>query len=273
MIIHKSDNLVAKGSKNSEKMPVLFAGHGSPMNVIENNEFTKGWSLIAKLFPKPEAILCISAHWETKGTFVTEMENPKTIHDFGGFPKELYEVIYPAPGNPELADEIIEIVQKVKIETTEDWGLDHGCWSVLKRMYPEADVPVVQLGLDYNLSPMQHYELSKDLSPLRKKGVLILGSGNMVHNLGMINWGTSNEGFEWAEKANDIFKKLITDNEHEKLINYESLGKEAQLAIPTNEHFLPLLYVLALKEENEKVTFFNDKCVYGSLSMTSVFIN
>jgi len=257
---------------NSERMPVLFVGHGSPMNALEQNEFTDNWKAVTRSLPKPNAILCISAHWETKGTFVTAMEKPKTIHDFGGFSKALFDVQYPAPGNPELARETKSIVTKTQIGLNENWGLDHGAWSVIKVMFPEADIPVIQLSLNYNQDPQYHYDLAKQLSRLRNKGVLILGSGNMVHNLRILDWNKPESGFDWAQEANSKFKKLIFDNDHQQLINYRKLGREVELAVPTPEHFLPLLYALALKAENEEITFFNEKTVMGSISMTSVKI-
>jgi 4,5-DOPA dioxygenase extradiol len=253
-------------------MPILFIGHGSPMNAILDNEFSKSWQTIGKTLPKPNAILCISAHWETRGTFVTAMERPPTIHDFGGFPQELFNVQYPAPGSPEFASEIKNTITKTEVGLDNKWGLDHGCWSVLKHLYPKADVPVVQLSLAYDQSPQYHYELGKELSLLRKKGVLIIGSGNIVHNLRVIDWSNTNEEFEWAAKANEKLKKLISGNKHQNLINYQNLGKEVELSIPTPEHYLPLLYTLALKEENERVFFFNDKIVMGSISMVSLKI-
>ena len=255
------------------QMPVLFLGHGSPMNAIEDNEFSKGWQSIGNSLPKPEYILCISAHWETRGTYITATENPPTIHDFGGFPEELFRVQYPAKGSPELAMETGNTITKTVIGRDEKRGLDHGCWSVLKHMYPDADVPVVQLSLDYGKNPRYHYELGNELSPLRKKGVLIIGSGNMVHNLGIIDWRNPDGGYEWAEEENFKLKNLILENEHEQLINYNTSGKEAELAVPTPEHYLPLLYVLALKEKIENVFFFNDRTVLGSISMTSLLIN
>ena len=257
------------------KMPVLFLGHGSPMNAIEENEFVIGFRNIAKTIPRPGAILCVSAHWETRGTFVTAMEKPETIHDFGGFPQALYDVQYPAPGSPELAKDTKSIVKKTEVGLDEKWGLDHGAWSVIKHMYPEADVPVIQMSLDYYQTPQLHYDLAKELAPLRKKGVLIVGSGNMVHNLGLVAWdklSVSDYGFEWALEASDRMKRYILGNDHDQLIRYNSQGKVFELAIPTPEHYLPLLYALALKEENESVTLFNDKAVGGSLTMTSVVI-
>lgn len=268
-------NKMTQQFDNTEQMPVLFLGHGSPMNAIEENEFVQGWREIGKTLPKPIAVLCISAHWETRGTFVTAMEKPKTIHDFGGFPKELYDVQYPAPGNPELAKEIKDKLKKTEVGLDNNWGLDHGAWSVIKHLYPKADVPVIQMSLDYQQTPQYHYELAKELGSLRKKGVLIVGSGNMVHNLRMVDWRRLNEtdyGYDWALEASEKMKNFILSGDHKPLINYQSQGKEFNLAIPTPEHYLPLLYALALKEENEKVSLFNDKAVGGSLTMTSVKI-
>lgn len=260
---------------NTDLMPVLFVGHGNPMNAIEENEFVSGWRNIGKSIPTPNVILCISAHWVTRGTHVTAMEKPVTIHDFGGFPQELFEVQYPAPGSPELAKEIKNLVSKTVVGMDEKWGLDHGCWSVLRHIYPNADIPVVQLSLDYYQDAQYHYELAKELSSLRKKGVLIVGSGNLVHNLRMIAWDKFNEpeyAYDWASEALEKMKKQILANDHQSLINYKMQGEAFKLAIPTSEHYLPLIYTLALKEENEKVSFFNDKTVAGSLAMTSLLI-
>jgi len=256
-------------SQQDEKMPVLFVGHGSPMNAIEDNEFSKGWQEAARKISKPKAILCISAHWETKGTYVTAMEQPKTIHDFGGFPQELFNVQYPAAGNPKLAKETTTLVTKTPVGLDHNWGLDHGCWSVVKRMYPDADTPVLQFSLDYTQPPAFHYELGKELNSLRKKGVLIIGSGNIVHNLRMINFQNP-QGYDWAIEFNEKLKKNILSGNHDNIINYTSLGSEAKLAVPTLEHYLPLLYTLGLQEKNENVTLFNDKVLMGSASMTSV---
>lgn len=258
-----------------EKMPVLFLGHGSPMNAIEENEFVNGFRTIALEIPKPTAILCISAHWETRGTYVTAMEKPTTIHDFGGFPKELFEVQYPAPGSPSLAKETQSLINKTSVGLDDKWGLDHGAWSVIKHLYPKADVPVVQMSLDYNQSPQSHYDLAKEITSLREKGVLILGSGNMVHNLRMLAWDKLHEpeyGFDWALEAGEKMKKFILSGDHKQLINFRSQGKAFDLAIPTPEHYLPLLYTLALQEKNDEVKVFNDKAVAGSLSMASVKI-
>jgi 4,5-DOPA dioxygenase extradiol len=268
-------NKIIEPFGSTDKLPVLFLGHGSPMNAIEENEFVQGFRNIGREIPKPNAVLVVSAHWETKGTFVTAMEKPKTIHDFGGFPKELYEVQYPAPGNPELAKETKSIIKKTDIGLDLNWGLDHGAWSVVKHLYPNADVPVIQMSLDYTQYPQYHYDLAKELRSLRKKGVLIIGSGNMVHNLSMVDWRRLDEvdyGYDWALEASEKMKKFILSGDYEQLINYQSQGKEFNLAVPTPEHYLPLLYALALKDESEEVTLFNDKAVGGSLTMTSVKI-
>lgn len=268
-------NKMTEPLSKTDKMPVLFLGHGSPMNAIEENEFVVGFRNIAKEIPKPNAILCISAHWETKGTFVTAMEKPTTIHDFGSFPKELFEVQYPAPGNPSLAKETKALITKTEVGLDDKWGLDHGAWSVIKHLYPNADIPIIQMSLDYSQSPQYHYELAQQIKSLRKKGVLVIGSGNMVHNLRMLAWDKLNAaeyGFDWAIEANDKMKKYILSGDHKQLINFRSQGKAFDLAIPTPEHFLPLLYSLALKDENDQVSLFNDKAVAGSLTMTSVKI-
>ncbi len=263
-----SENL----STQETKTPVLFIGHGSPMNGIENNEFSEQWVKMGRELTAPKAVLCISAHWFTRGTFVTAMENPQTIHDFGGFPKQLFDVQYPAPGDPVLAKETASLVHKTLVGLDHEWGLDHGTWSVVRRMFPEAKIPVLQLSIDYTKGPQFHYELAKELSSLRRKGVLIIGSGNMVHNLGILNWNLTDSGYDWAIEMNDTFKNLIAKGDHTPLINYESLGKAAKLSIPTPEHYLPLIYTLGLKEESESVSFFNDKTLMGSISMTSVKI-
>lgn len=260
---------------STDKMPVLFLGHGSPMNAIEENEFVQGFRKVGKEIQKPAAVIVVSAHWETSGTYVTAMEMPRTIHDFGGFPRELYEVEYPAPGDPELAEETRSIIKSTEVGLDDKWGLDHGAWSVVKHMYPEADIPVIELSLDYRQPPQYHYELARELSPLRSKGVLIIGSGNMVHNLRMVDWRRLDEidyGYDWANEASEKMKKYIISGDHKQLINYHSQGREFELAVPTPEHYLPLLYVLALKDKNEEVSLFNDKAVAGSLTMTSVKI-
>lgn len=259
---------------NTASMPVLFLGHGSPMNAIEENGFVLGFRNIAKNIPKPKAILCISAHWETNGTFVTAMANPRTIHDFGGFPQALFDVQYPAPGSPELANETKNLIKNTEVELDTQWGLDHGAWSVIKQMYPEASIPVIQMSIDYTKSPQYLYELAQQIKSLRQKGVLIMGSGNIVHNLRMVDWKRLNEnfGFDWAIEANETMKKYILSNNHQQLINFKSQGKAFDLAIPTPEHYLPLLYALALKSEQDEIELFNDKPVAGSLTMTSIKI-
>lgn len=259
----------------TKKMPVLFLGHGSPMNAIEENEFVRGFRNIGKDIPTPKAILIISAHWETKGTLVTAMQKPRTIHDFGGFPQALFDVHYPAPGSPELANETKRLIKKVQVGLDESWGLDHGAWSVVKHLYPKADVPIIQMSIDYTQGAQYHYDLAKELSSLRKKGILIIGSGNMVHNLGMVAWdklNTDSYGYDWAIEANDKMKHFILSDNHQPLIHFKSQGRAFDLAIPSPEHYLPLLYTLALKESNEQASFFNDKPVGGSLTMTSVKI-
>lgn len=259
----------------TEKMPVLFLGHGSPMNAIEENEFVNGFRTIAKNIPKPKAILVISAHWETKGTFVTAMDKPRTIHDFGGFPKALFDVQYPAPGSPDLARETQSIIKSTSVGLDEKWGLDHGAWSVVKHLYPNADVPVIQMSIDYSQGGQYHYDLAKQLATLRKKGILIVGSGNMVHNLGMVAWdklNASEYGYDWAIEASDKMKKYILNGDHQALINFKSQGKAFDLAIPSPEHYLPLIYSMALKETNETMSIFNDKAIAGSLTMTSLKI-
>lgn len=263
---------ISESFEPSPLMPVLFLGHGSPMNAIEDNAFSREWRKLGQTLPKPNAIVCVSAHWETPGTFVTAMPKPKTIHDFGGFPKELFAVEYPAPGSLAIAEETKKAITMATVGLDHEWGLDHGCWSVIMHMYPKADIPIIQLSLDYRKDPAYHYELGQQLQALRKKGVMIIGSGNMVHNLGIMDWRNANGGYEWAVKANDMFKNLISNSDHKSLINYSKLGKEIQLSIPSPEHYLPLLYILALKNEKEKVTYFNDQEVYGSLSMTSLLI-
>jgi 4,5-DOPA dioxygenase extradiol len=259
-------------SSSESKMPLLFVGHGSPMNAIEDNEFSKRWQQMGKEIPLPTAVLCISAHWLTSGTYVTAMEHPKTIHDFGGFPQALFNVQYPAPGNTTLASEISNLVKFTNVGLDHDWGLDHGTWSIVKHMYPEANIPVLQLSIDYRKPAQFHYNLALELSALRKKGVLIIGSGNMVHNLGMIAWNKLNEpeyGFDWAHEMNDTFKKNIAGRNFQPLINYERLGTAAKLAIPTPDHYFPMIYSLGLIEKDDEVSFFNDKAVGGSLTMTS----
>lgn len=256
----------------TQKMPVLFLGHGSPMNAIEENEFIASFRQLGKEVIKPKIILCISAHWETKGTKVTAMQNPPTIHDFGGFPQALFDVQYPAPGSPELARVTKEIITKTDVELDTHWGLDHGAWSVIKHMYPNADVPVIQLSLDYTKPPKYHYELAQQLETLRHKGVLIVGSGNVVHNLRKVKWDKLNDAYawDWAEETNEKIKSFIVDGNHQALIDYGKQGSSFALSIPTPEHYLPLIYILGLKDKKESIDLFNDKTVGGSIGMLSL---
>ena len=268
-------NKLAEGLDTTQKMPVLFLGHGSPMNAIEENEFVRGFRSVGDEIQRPNAILCISAHWETRGTYVTAMSDPRTIHDFGGFPQKLFDVQYPAPGSPELAKETRELISTTDVGLDHKWGLDHGAWSVIKHLYPKADIPVIQMSIDFTKPASYHYELAREINSLRNKGVLIIGSGNMVHNLGMVAWSKLNEefAFDWAAEASEKMKNYILSDDHQPLIDFKSQGKAFDLAIPTPEHYLPLLYALALKEDDECITLFNDKPVAGSLTMTSLKID
>lgn len=260
---------------NTERMPVLFLGHGSPMNAIEENQFVKGFRDIATKLPKPKAILCVSAHWFTSGTKVTAMDMPRTIHDFGGFPKELYDVQYPAKGDPALAAETKTLLAPTVVELDEKWGLDHGAWSVIKHLYPNADVPVIQLSIDYTKPPQYHYDLAKQLAVLRNKGILIIGSGNIVHNLGLVdfrNFDKDDYGYDWAIEARASVNNYLQTGNYQPLIDYHQQSKAFQLAIPTPDHYLPLLYTLGAQQKSETLYLFNDKLVAGSLSMTSVMV-
>jgi len=264
-------NLTGSLKVDGDLMPVLFIGHGSPMNGIEANEFSEKWADIGRTMPVPKAVIVVSAHWFTRGTAVTAMNNPQTIHDFGGFPQALFNVQYPAPGSPELAAETAKLITSTEVVLDHDWGLDHGAWTVLTHMFPLADIPVLQLSIDYTKNPKEHYDLAKELYQLRKKGVLIMSSGNMVHNLRMLNWEMINGGgYDWALEMNDVFKNLIMNRDHQPLINWQNLGTSGKLSIPTPEHYLPLLYTLGLQNDKEEVSIFNDKAVGGSLTMTSV---
>jgi len=251
----------------ASRMPALFIGHGSPMNAVEDNEFSRAWSKAGRSLPRPKAILCISAHWETKGTQVTAMEKPKTIYDFYGFPPELYAVQYPAAGSPNLARRIQELVKPVEVVQDLSWGLDHGAWSVLCRLFPQADVPVVQLSLDRSISPQAHYDLGQQLGALRKEGILIVGSGNVVHNLGRIAW--EDTALDWANEFDDAVRNWILAGDHEALIRYQAQGPLAALAINSAEHYKPLLYVLGAARPGESVHFFVEKVTLGSISMRS----
>ena len=261
---------------SSDRMPVLFLGHGSPMNAIEENEFVKGFREIAKTLPQPKAILCVSAHWYTRGSKVTAMQNPPTIHDFGGFPRELFEVQYPAPGDPELAGQTKDLLHPTLVELDEKWGLDHGAWSVIKHLYPDANVPVIQVSIDYTKPMAWHYRLASQLVTLREKGILIIGSGNIVHNLRMVdfaNFNRDNYGYDWAIEARALINGWIMSGDYQSLLQDQPENKALQLAIPTPEHYLPLIYSLGLQQKGEGVSIFNDKLLAGSLSMTSLKID
>lgn len=257
--------------RSSEPMPVLFVGHGSPMNAIEENEFTESWKQLGETMPKPQAILCISAHWETRGTYLTAMDKPRTIHDFGGFPKPLYEVEYPAAGFPELAASISQDVANVGLDRQE-WGFDHGSWSVIRHIYPEANIPMLELSIDHFMKPERHYELAQELAYLRSKGVLIVGSGNIVHNLREVNWYDENAEADWALEVREKVNTAILNQDHQFLIDFRKQNSAFQRAIPTAEHYLPMLYALALQTPKDQVRLFNDKIVMGSLSMTGIYI-
>lgn len=259
----------------TERMPVLFLGHGSPMNAIEENQFVRGFREISKKIPTPNAILCISAHWFTKGTFVTSGEIQKTIHDFYGFPPELFAVQYPAKGNPALAKETVELLSPNPVIETDSWGLDHGAWSVIRHLYPEANIPVIQMSIDYTKSAQYHFELAEKLSKLRDKGILIIGSGNIIHNLRLIDWrniNTVGAGWDWAIEARAKTNEWILDGNYQNLIHFEKHGTALQNAVPTPDHYLPLIYTLGLKKKTEEISLFNDELIGGSLSMTSVRI-
>ncbi len=260
-------------SEEDYTYPVLFIGHGSPMNGIEDNNFSQQWKKQVEHLPTPKAVLVISAHWLTRGTYITAMEQPKTIHDFGGFPQELFDVQYKAPGSPLVAEQTKNLITSTSVGLDHEWGLDHGTWTVVRHMYPNAYVPVLQLSIDYNQPAQYHYELAKQLKELRKMGVLIIGSGNMVHNLGKVAWNKLNEpnyGYDWAIEAHELFKKLVQEKNHQSLIDYQKLGSSVALAIPTPDHYYPLIYTLGVSDEKDNIALFNDELVGGSLNMTSV---
>jgi len=258
--------------RRSERMPVLFVGHGSPMNAIEDNRWSRAWTEIGATLRRPSAILCVSAHWETKGVMVTAMDRPQTIHDFYGFPDALQNKLYPAPGAPALAKATAEQVKKATVGLDYAWGFDHGTWSVLAKMYPRADIPVFQLSLDATRAPAWHYELGAELKDLRDRGVLIMGSGNIVHNLRRLSRQRPDAGFEWAIEFDAKIKELIDKGDHRGIVDYPKLGPAAQLSVPTNEHYLPLLYALAAKDGKDAVTYFNDATTMGGISMRSLVI-
>jgi len=255
---------------NDKIMPALFVGHGSPMNAIEDNEFSKAWEKIGAELPKPKAILCISAHWFVNELAITAMEKPKTIHDFYGFPKELYDVKYPAPGAPQPAEETHKLLIDKEAGLNMDWGLDHGTWSVLCRMFPEAAIPTYQLSINSSMPPEYHFEIGKRIKAFRSKGVLIIGSGNIVHNLPMMK--SDNTPYEWAVEFDNKSEQLIYDRDFESLVNYHNLGKEALLSIPTPDHYFPLLYILGAASKDEEINFFAEGLTLGSISMRSLRI-
>lgn len=254
------------------RMPLLFVGHGSPMNGIEDNVYVQGWEKLGKSIPKPLAILSVSAHWLTHGTEVHIAEKPRTIHDFWGFPKELYDIVYQCPGSPNYAEAAKEIITGTSVHRDNDWGIDHGTWIVLHRMYPDANIPTFQMSIDMTRSHKEHYELAKELARLRKRGVLILGSGNIVHNLGEIDFNENAQIFPWAADFDGTAKDLLMQRDHAALMNYEKLGHAAALAIPTPEHYWPLLYILGLQEDDEGVSFPIEGIAHGSISMRCVLI-
>jgi 4,5-DOPA dioxygenase extradiol len=253
-------------------MPVLFVGHGSPMNAIQDNRWGRGWAEIGARLDRPDAIVCVSAHWQTRGVMVTAMDHPKTIHDFYGFPDELQNMQYPAPGSPTLARKARDEIKSTTVALDQTWGLDHGTWSVLVKMFPRADIPVIQLSLDATRSPAEHFELGKELKALRRHGVLIVGSGNIVHNLRRVSREHADEGFHWAIEFDMKVTELVDKGDHQALIDYQKLGPAAQLSVPTNEHYLPLLYALALRDPTDPVRYFNDATTMGSISMRSLLI-
>ncbi len=257
-------------SETSAKMPVLFVGHGNPMNVIEDNEFSRAWAEAGKSLPKPRAILCVSAHWVTRGTLVTAMDRPRTIYDFYGFPPEMYELRYDAPGSSDLAEQVRRIIKNTEVKPDLDWGLDHGTWTVLARMFPKADVPVIQMSLDANIEPQKHYDIARQMKELRREGVLIVGSGNIVHNLRMARFDDS--AYDWAVEFDQRIANWVEQNDHEPIIHFEGGDQAASLAINSAEHYVPLLYSLALKDEDDSVSFFAEKVMGGSISMRSVKI-
>jgi len=256
----------------SHRQPAVFAGHGSPMYALEPNRYTAAWAELGKSLKRPDAVLVISAHWVTRGVWVTAMTKPKTIHDFGGFPQALFDIQYPAPGSPALADRVTELLNVPVVLEENEWGIDHGAWSVLKYLYPDADVPIVQLSLDGSKSAREHYELAKLLRPLRDENILILASGNVVHNLRTIDWHDNVEPAHWAKDFNAFFSSEMLANHHESLINWETYGDAAHLSIPTPEHYWPALYTLALQEEDERAKIYIDGIEMSSIGMLGFLI-
>lgn len=268
---HQTWQKLLGGFENTDKMPLLFVGHGNPMNAVLDNSFSKTWKEIGQKIGTPKAILSISAHWLTRGkTMVTAMEQPRTIHDFGGFPDVLFEQQYNAPGSPDMAKATIEMVRKTHIEADENWGLDHGTWSVLLPMFPEANIPVFQISIDYNRPPQYHFELAAELNKLRKKGVLIMGSGNLVHNLQRMRM--NGQTYDWAIEFDTKMKDFIDDRNFQAVVDFQQLGTLANLAHPTYDHFLPLIYSLGLIDNDDEIHYFNDSFDLGSVSMRSLLV-
>lgn len=266
------EKLINQFEEIDTTLPALFIGHGSPMNGIEINDFSQTWARLGAEIPTPKAVLCISAHWLTKGTAVTAMTYPRTIHDFGGFPRELFEVEYPAPGQPSLAASTRQLLNEIELGLDYQWGFDHGSWSVTRQMYPEANIPMLQLSIDYNKPADYHYRLAKALAPLRRQGVLIIGSGNIIHNLGIMDFSMKAGGYDWAIELNEQIRKNLEQRNHDYFVNYQNMGKAASLAIPTPDHFYPLLYILGLQNQQESQEIFNDSLIGGSISMTGLYI-
>lgn len=260
------------GLPETPLMPALFVGHGSPLNGVEDNVYSRGWATLGQSLPHPKAILAISAHWLTEGTYVHVAKVPRTIHDFSGFPKELYDLTYPTQGAPECAQMTKELITSARVLSDNDWGIDHGTWIVLHHMYPYADIPTFQLSIDMSKPSQFHYELGRELSALRKKGVLIMGSGNIVHNLGRIDFNENAPTFDWAGTFDEKVKTLVQNGDHSALIHYEKLGGDAMLAVPTPDHYWPLLYILGLQQNNEEITFPIEGMTHGSISMRSIQI-
>jgi 4,5-DOPA dioxygenase extradiol len=257
----------------AKPMPAIFFGHGNPMNTLLDNDYTKGWAAIGTAIPRPKAVLCVSAHWYIPATSVTAMPSPQTIHDFGGFPQELYDIEYPAPGDPDLARQVRALLAPISVELDERWGLDHGTWSVLRHVFPEADVPIVQLSIDETQQAPFHYKIGEQLAPLRDEEILIIGSGNLVHNLHAYAWGQHRVGpLDWAVSFEKQVRELLLAGENGPLIEYEKLGRDAMLSVPTPDHYLPLLYVIALRREGETISFPVEGFDGGSISMLAVQI-
>ena len=250
------------------KMPMMFIGHGSPMNAIEDNRYTRNWKEMAKKIPRPKSIVSISAHWYTDGTKIMNEEKPKTIHDMYGFPEELYKVFYEAPGNPALASKVKQLISK-ESAFDDSWGIDHGTWSVLTHMYPERDIPVFQISVDASAPPEVHYQIGKEIKSLRDQDVLLFASGNIVHNLRMVDWSMEEKGYDWAYQFDDYIKENIENKNHENVIQYLKQGEIAKLAVPTPDHFNPILYLLGASENEDQITVYNSGCTLGGLSMTS----